>query len=285
MSLIGMCVELAMYLICISIALEYSHRMYWCAQDRVYSSKISAFVKSIMSIAIAFIPLTTAVVVTLIFNALVNKLPISEYGLSCNKTWMNNLASGTVIALVSVTAMFLIGILSGYIKIRRSNISEDCTTCIPRFFSGFTDFFTAAVFEEIIFRGFIFYLLQSVWGPGFAILISSVLFALAHVIRHTYTPLIFVLNVIVFGTLTGLCRHLTGTLWLPIGLHFGWNIVSGPLFGLPYAGKTYESGVVVSDVSGPVWLTGGLYSMDAGLFGTIALAVAATALMTVTQIH
>ena len=285
MSLFGICVELVMYLVCVSVALEYSHRFYWHAHDRVYSSKVPALIRSILSILIALIPLATALMVTFAFNAIFNKLSIESFGLRCDSVWVENIASGAAIALASVMAMFLTGILLGFIRIRRSKLSEGCTACIPHFFGGLTDFFTAAVFEEVIFRGFIFYLLQLAWGPACAVFISSVLFALAHVIRHNETPIIFVLNVIVFGSITGMCRHYTGTLWLPIGLHFGWNIISGPILGLPYAGRAYDNGMVISEVSGPVWLTGGLYSLDAGIFGTIALAVAAVALLGIAPIH
>ena len=285
MSLFGICAELVAYLVCIAIALEYSHRFYWHVHDRVYSSGMSAFIKSILSVVIALIPLTTAMIVTLAFNIFFNRLPLASFGLSCNSAWVHNLASGAGIALASVTMIFLTGKLLGYIRTRRSKLSEDGIACIPQFFGGLTDFFTAAVFEEVIFRGFIFYLLHSAWGPAYAVVISSVLFTLAHVIRHTKTPLIFVLNAFVFGIIAGTCRHFSGSLWLPIGLHFGWNIVSGPILGLPYAGMSYERGMVISEVSGPVWLTGGLYSLDAGVFGTIALAVAAVALIATGSAH
>jgi membrane protease YdiL (CAAX protease family) len=149
---------------------------------------------------------------------------------------------------------------------------------------GVTDFFTAAVFEEIIFRGYVFWLLYQAAGPAVAIVASSIVFCTAHLLKHPNVPFMYVLNTFIFGLIAAFCRHYTGSLWLPIGLHFGWNVVSGPIFGLPYSGRTYDRGVVVSEVSGPAWLTGGPFSLDAGVLGTVALVIAAVGLTAVTPI-
>ena len=153
------------------------------------------------------------------------------------------------------------------------------------FLGGLADFFTAAVFEEVIFRGYVFYVLLTAGGPLLAVVGSSIVFSLAHLIKHTSTPAMYVLNAFIFGLIAAVCRQFTGSLWLPVGLHFGWNVVSGPIFGLPYAGRNYDRGVVVSDVSGPTWLTGGRYSLDAGALGTLALLIAAVGLSAITPIH
>ncbi|MGB9619670.1 MAG: lysostaphin resistance A-like protein, partial [Armatimonadota bacterium] len=146
-------------------------------------------------------------------------------------------------------------------------------------------FLTASVFEEIIFRGYVFFLLLEAAGAETAIVVSSIVFAVAHLVKHPSTPILYAFNAFIFGVLAAVCRHFTGSLWLPIGLHFGWNVVSGPIFGLPYSGKQYDKGVVVSDVSGPIWLTGGYYSLDAGVLGTLALMIAAVGLLAVTPIR
>ncbi len=104
-------------------------------------------------------------------------------------------------------------------------------------------------------------------------------------VKQPNTPAMYKINALIFGILVAACRNHTGTLWLPIGLHFGWNVVSGPIFGLPFSGSTYDRGVVVSEVTGPAWLTGGLYSLDAGLLGTLALMIAAVGLVVVTPLR
>jgi hypothetical protein len=229
--------------------------------------------------------MSTAVIITLAFTTIVDKQSITSLGLTYDGNSTTYMAYGAGIALGCVVLEYLLGLLFGFISVRPSKLSDDCVACLPLFLGGLIDFMSAAIFEEIIFRGYVFYLLYSAGGLEVAIAASSIIFALAHLIKHKNMPAMFTLNAFIFGLVLAFCRFHTGTLWLPIGLHFGWNVVSGPIFGLPCSGRSYERGVVISDISGPTWLTGGLYSLDAGLLGTFALVVAAVGLLIVAPIH
>ncbi|MCX8053058.1 MAG: CPBP family intramembrane metalloprotease [Armatimonadetes bacterium] len=285
MSLVQACSKLAAYLVCIGLALEFSHRLYWHLNKQVSSLDASTFCRSFLSAVVACIPLGAAVGITTVFVKYVDKRSISTLGLTYTGDSLTRVAYGAAIALGCVTVVFLTGILMGFIEVKRSKMSEDCMACLPLFLGGVIDFFTASVFEEIIFRGYVFFLLLEAAGAEVAIVASSIVFAIAHVIKHPSIPILYAFNAFIFGTLAAICRYFTGSLWLPIGLHFGWNVVSGPIFGLPYSGKPYDKGVVVSDVSGPMWLTGGRYSLDAGVLGTLALMIAAVGLIAVTPLR
>lgn len=284
MSQFETCAKLAAYLVCIGVALEFSHRLYWQLNNRVSSIQLSTFSRSVLSVLIASIPMGTTIGITVGFVTLVDKRSLAILGLHYDGSSLTYVAYGAAIALSCVTLTFLIGLLFGYVEVRRSKLSDDCVSCMPLFFGGLVDFFTAAVFEEIIFRGYVFYLLFETWGPVTAIVGSSIGFSFAHIIKYPNVPAMFIFNALIFGLMAAACRHLMGSLWLPIGIHFGWNVVSGPIFGLPYSGRSYERGVVVSDVSGPTWLTGGLYSFDAGVLGTVALLIAAVGLIAIVPV-
>jgi membrane protease YdiL (CAAX protease family) len=285
MSLIETCAKLAAYLVCIGLALEFSHRLYWHINKLVLSLEVSTFSRSLLSIFSACIPLASAVGITAAFTRFVHNKSIVSLGLRYDGESLTHVAYGAFIALGCVTIVFLLGILFGMVTVKRSKLSEDCVACLPLFVGGLIDFFTAAVFEEIIFRGYVFYLLYMGGGAEVAISVSSIVFAVAHVIKHPSTPLLYMFNAFIFGILAAFSRHYTGSLWLPIGLHFGWNVVSGPIFGLPYSGRAYDRGVVVSEISGPIWLTGGNYSFDAGILGTIALMIAGMGLFAITPLN
>lgn len=284
MSTFETCLKLAAYLVCIGVALELSHRLYWRVNAWIFSQEMSTLTRSVASSIVAAIPLGTAMAVTLVFVSYLDRGSLATLGLSYDSQSLTYVAYGAGVAFGCVTLMVLFGLVGGFIEIRRSRVSEDCVSCLPVFFGGLADFFTGAVFEEIITRGYIYYILYETWGVGAAIVGSSVIFCLAHLIRHSKTPMMFTLNAFIFGLITAACRHYTGALWLPIGLHFGWNVAAGPLFGLPYSGRNYDRGVVISEVSGPEWLTGGFYSPDAGVVGTAALLVAAIGLIAIAPI-
>jgi membrane protease YdiL (CAAX protease family) len=275
-------VRLAAYLVCIGLALEFSHRLYWHISKIVSEMKISTLSRSLLGVLIACIPLTTAVGITAAFAAVLDKQSLISLGLNYDGESLTRVSFGAAISLCCVTVVFLLGLLMGYIKVRQSKLSEDCVSCLPMFLGGLADFFTAAVFEEIVFRGYVYFVLLKSGGLYLAIIGSSIVFSTAHLIKHQNVPLLYVFNAFVFGIMVAVCRYMSCSLWLPVGLHFGWNVVSGPIFGLPYSGRNYERGVVVSDVSGPQWLTGGQYSLDAGVLGTVAIIIAAAGLSAIT---
>lgn len=74
----------------------------------------------------------------------------------------------------------------------------------------------APVFEELLFRGFLFRGLQSSrLGTGGAILISTLLWAILHV---QYGPLV-ISQIFCFGLLFGVARWRTHSLWIPLSMH------------------------------------------------------------------
>ena len=54
----------------------------------------------------------------------------------------------------------------------------------------------------------------------------------------------------------------TGSLWFSCGLHFGWNLFQGAVFGLPVSGLSEFSTVVTASAQGSTALTGGAYGPE-----------------------
>jgi membrane protease YdiL (CAAX protease family) len=90
--------------------------------------------------------------------------------------------------------------------------------------------------EEIMFRGFGFQSLLGIWGPHTTVFTIGALFAALHAGNPSATWL-GILNTAGFGILFGYAFLRSGDLWLPIGLHFGWNFTL-PLFGVNVSGLT-----------------------------------------------
>jgi membrane protease YdiL (CAAX protease family) len=128
-----------------------------------------------------------------------------------------------------------------------------------------------AVGEEMLFRGYGFQVLVKAIGPFATILPISVLFGLAHWPNLNFTGIALV-NTVLWGVVLGYAFLRSGDLWLPIGLHFGWNWIL-PLFGANLSGfRMGVTGYSLHWKIGALW-SGGAYGPEGGLL-TSAIVVA-----------
>lgn len=129
-----------------------------------------------------------------------------------------------------------------------------------------------ALAEELMFRGYPFQHLEEGIGPVGAIAVFSVLFGAVHLSNPGASGWGLV-NTILIGILLAIAYLRTRALWLPWGIHFGWNAALGFLFGLPVSGLRIFNVVVRTSVVGPKWMTGGSYGIEASATGTAAVLV------------
>ena len=74
-------------------------------------------------------------------------------------------------------------------------------------------------------------------------------------------------NLFAGAVLQSLLYLRTRSLAMPIGLHFGWNLLEGPLLGLQVSGHEL-GGLHLLDATGPDWLSGGSFGPEGGLPAT-----------------
>ncbi len=87
--------------------------------------------------------------------------------------------------------------------------------------------FIGPISEEVLFRGFIYGgLAQSAIGPVGAIVISSAVWAVAHL---QYTWLIIAI-IFMYGVVFGIMRWKSASLWPPIVAHCVVNLISGMIY-------------------------------------------------------
>ncbi len=131
---------------------------------------------------------------------------------------------------------------------------------------------TAAMAEEIAFRGYPFQRLIEATGPGGAIALMSAMFGAVH-LSNPNSSTIGLLNTMLIGILFSIAYLRARTLWLPWGIHWAWNAVLGAGIGLPVSGMDMTVGIRAK-ATGPLWLTGGGYGPEASLACTVAALVA-----------
>jgi uncharacterized protein len=129
----------------------------------------------------------------------------------------------------------------------------------------------AALHEELMFRGYPFQRLTESIGAWPAVIILSLLFAVPHLYNPNST-LFAAFNTAGVGSLLGAAYLVTRSLWLPWGIHWGWNLVLAVAYGLSVSGFDTD-GPVDGSAMGPEWLTGGAYGIEGGASGSIAIVV------------
>ena len=93
----------------------------------------------------------------------------------------------------------------------------------------------SVLYEELIFRGVIFYLLIKKLGGKKAILISAAAFGIYHwftyeVFNDPVKMMWIFLITFSAGFIYALGYHRTKSLYAPVGMHFGWNFVQSFIF-------------------------------------------------------
>ena len=95
-----------------------------------------------------------------------------------------------------------------------------------------------AIGEETVFRGYLLTGLKKAWGRWAALGVMTVIFGLFHLPAYieggiqSATLTLAILLASMFGLLFGLIYLRTGSLWLPVALHFTWNFVENDLLNL-----------------------------------------------------
>lgn len=130
-----------------------------------------------------------------------------------------------------------------------------------------------ALLEELMFRGYPFQRLVESIGAVGAILVLSALFGAVHLDNPNSGGVLSwgFFNTIAVGVLFSVAYLRSRSLWLPIGMHFGWNFFLGVVFGLPVSGLRDFNVLSYSVTRGSKLLTGGAYGLEASLTGAIVI--------------
>lgn len=203
---------------------------------------------------------------SLLFLVAGDGLGFSTLGLTFHPAWKKEFVSGLGVGaglMGTVVATMIAARLATY-----SGLTLEPRPSIGAFVAIALFLFLAAALEEITYRGYAFQRLIDALGAPAAVVITSVAFGLAHWGNPSVTPLSTV-NTVLAGMVMA-CGYLrVRSLWLPIGLHFAWNFVLGPVASLPVSGLRLGFAFFRAHVAGPIWLTGGDYGPEGSVILTM----------------
>ena len=130
-------------------------------------------------------------------------------------------------------------------------------------------YFLVACGEEVVFRGIVFRMIDERFGMWWALGISALLFGFIHIFQENASVWSSIAIAIEAGVLLGAAFKYSGSLWLPIGIHWAWNFTQGNVCGFPVSGSSGGESIFTAIVNGPELITGGAFGPEASIISVI----------------
>lgn len=129
--------------------------------------------------------------------------------------------------------------------------------------------------EEMMFRGVIFGVTERSLGSKAAIVVSALVFSLAH-LPNQGLSLVAVAAIAAYGVLQAALYMKTRRLWICIGSHVAWNYCVGQVFSSTVSGHAATEGLLRGQMVGDAMLTGGLFGVEGSPVALLLIVAAAT---------
>ncbi|MGQ0765221.1 MAG: lysostaphin resistance A-like protein [Gemmatimonadota bacterium] len=131
----------------------------------------------------------------------------------------------------------------------------------------------AALWEELVVRGYPFAILRERVGARRAIIVTSVAFGLLHLGNPGITAQSIGV-VTLAGVFLGAILVNTGSLYAAWAAHVAWNFVMSAVLHTSVSGVSLPAPNYRTVDAGPDWATGGVWGPEAGIFTAVALIAA-----------
>ncbi|MDK2981216.1 MAG: protease family protein [Chloroflexota bacterium] len=218
--------------------------------------------------------IAAALILTSSMLTSVLKQPAGRMLLPRRAGWGKDLLAGLGIAAAGMAVVFLLELALGWIRVEGLALSALPWDAVLRaLWLALLANATAAVAEETLFRGFLFTGLKEAWDTAGALLVSAIIFSSVHILANAadgtqWTKLIPMVTLV--GVLLGWAYLRTGNLWLPVGLHFAWNLFQDDVFNLNAHNVSDTLIGLQTSASGPGWFAGTAFGIEVGAAGVLA---------------
>lgn len=197
------------------------------------------------------------------------KRPITELGTkNLGKSLLWGILIGTIVLSFAILFIYLMG---GYTILGINHIF---------LLTPFIIEIGTAVFEEIIFRGIVFRIVEERLGSWVALIISSLFFGFLHLMNEGSVFSDGLAIAIEAGLLLGAAYMLSRNLWFPIAIHLSWNFAQRSIYGALVSGDAGSNSLIKSNIEGARWFTGGSFGPE-GAVQTVVFCVIVAIIMLV----
>ncbi|WP_033376505.1 CPBP family intramembrane glutamic endopeptidase [Actinopolyspora halophila] len=205
--------------------------------------------------------------------------PFSSVGFPPVRGVLRSLLLGAVVALLAVTLLVFLGVLTGRLVLEReSSYVVGAVLVLP----ALLGFAVQASSEEILVRGYLVQITWRKWGLGAAVCAQAVVFTLLHGL-NTGFGLLPLVNLLLISLVLVFWALAEGGLWGVCAFHAVWNWCQGNVYGIEVSGMTLTTTLFQTEPAstGSRLLTGGDFGLEGGLITTLVLACCLVAVVRV----
>jgi membrane protease YdiL (CAAX protease family) len=218
-------------------------------------------IASIWNQIINFLIITLSVYVA---RTWLDKRSFESLGLTLDHRTLPDVLAGIGITFLQMGFIFVVMLALGWLTFEGFAWEFDPVNVV---ISNVLTFFIVFIFvgwnEELLSRGYHLQTIASGLNLFWGVIISSAVFGLLH-LGNPNATWVSAAGIFFAGVYLAYGYIRTRQLWLPIGLHIGWNFFEGVGFGFPVSGlDTYRLTRIT--VHGPEIWTGGAFGPEAGL--------------------
>lgn len=203
-----------------------------------------------------------------------DKMSFESLGLKLSQQALVDILVGIGITVVQMGLIFVAMLGLGWLRFEGFAWEFDPINTV---FTGVLTFLIGFIFvgwnEELLSRGYHLQTIASGINLFWGVIISSAVFGLLH-LANPSASWVSTAGIFFAGIFLAYGYIRTKQLWLPIGLHIGWNFCEGVVFGFPVSGLDVYA-LTRIEVTGPEIWTGGPFGPEAGLIVLPALVIGA----------
>ena len=219
-----------------------------------------------LKLAMEALGIISLLLITSLMMRFIEKVPFKEIGFKKGNI-INDLTFGAIFSILMLFVTISILLLGGWF-----NWNPYGSFKIKEFLIIAAALFINAITQELLFRGYIFFIIKN-YSSMAAILITSTLFSLAHIVKAAENLLAF-LNLFLIGVLYAYARNKSKNLWIIISMPFFWNFLLSDVLGLTTSGYDLSSGLYLlkENKSNPIF-TGSDFGIEASIVNTVSIAI------------
>lgn len=200
----------------------------------------------------------------------IEKRPVGAYGLPAQKTLGKELSLAAILGFIAMTV--LLGVLRAVGVFNFGSIALHGASIARYAVLWGLAFLLVGFSEEYMFRGYAQFTLTTAMGFWPAAILLSVGFGAVH-LGNRGEDWLGALSVVASGLFLCFLLRRSGSLWMPVGFHFGWDWAQTFFYGVPDSGIVAPGHLFNPAFHGSKWLTGGSVGPEGSLFVFLILAL------------